>query len=140
YEKGEESAEKQEDNDENVGERRRKIGAQFAFGDSFDIRPGVHFFSSVMVSGMVMLRNTSSSLPSSVCSSSMCQPCAASAMLRARLPLASGDLGNTRAVTRVASSLRMAVRLTVDSTVSFEFKAEALMPVTRTVTAPAHSD
>src|ERR1043166_7736634 len=65
------------------------------------------------VSGMVMLRKTPSRRPSSVCNSSMRQPCAASAMEAANAPLIS-PLGKTRAVTLVASSRKTVMRLTAE--------------------------
>src|SRR5258708_24740144 len=84
---GEKSRQQQKDHNEHISDRRGKISREFPFGDGPDVCPGVHFFSSFAVSGMVMLRKISSSLPSSVCISSIRQPCAASPMLCASAPL-----------------------------------------------------
>src|ERR1700722_9200212 len=140
----EEARQQQENHDENVRHGRGEVSDQFAFGDGFYIGPGIHFFSSFAVSGSVMVRNTSSKRPSSVCNSSMRQPCAASAMLCANAPLGvlltPPVLGKIRAVTLVASSFRMMVFFTVESWESFWVSAEPVTPFTRNVTAPAQSD
>src|SRR5579862_4069311 len=120
HHKSEKAAEEQKDDNKNISERRGEIRREFAFGDGFDVSPGVHFFSweAPAVSGMVMLRKTSSSRPSSVCNSSIRQPCAASAMLDASAPL-TFDLGKMRTVTLVASSRNTVVRLTTGNCESF---------------------
>src|SRR6267154_2938623 len=141
---GEKSRQQQTDDDEHISDRRGEIAREFALGDGPDVCPGAHFFSSFAVSGIVMLRNTSSSRPSSVCISSILQPCAASAMLCASAPLAATltppVLGITRAVTPPASSFTMTTFFTVESCDSFWFNAAEATPFTRNVTAPAHSD
>src|SRR5258705_13907134 len=91
HHEGEKATQQQKDDDENIRDGRRKIGAEFAFGDGSDIRPGVHKLDGLLdkwidddglarhhvsrltsaVSGMVILRKTSSSRPSSVCNSSI---------------------------------------------------------------------
>src|SRR5579884_1511654 len=140
----EKAGEQQEDDDEHKRDWRREVTNQFALGDCFYVGPGIHLVSSFTVSGMVMLRNTSSKRPSSVCNSSMRQPCAMSPMLWASAPLCAlltpPLFGKTRAVTLVDSSFKIMVFFTVDNCESFCVSAEAVTPLTRNVTAPAHSD
>src|SRR5207247_3150591 len=89
---GEEAVEQQPNHNEHVGHGRREVTVQLPFGDGFDVLQrllhGLCSFSPV--SDQVMLRNTSSNRPSSVCNSSTFDPSFAvtSATLRARAPLA----------------------------------------------------
>src|SRR6185437_2555702 len=72
---GEKPTQQHKDHKKDVRDRRRKITRQLAFRDCFDVsKTRIHFRSSRTVSGIVMLRNTSSSRPSSVCSSSTFHP------------------------------------------------------------------
>src|SRR5450432_1714245 len=71
----EKSREQQKNHDENIRDRRRKIAGDFAFRDGHNIAKtvAVHFAASCFVSGIVMLRKTSSSRPSSVRNSEIFQ-------------------------------------------------------------------
>src|SRR5207244_3668105 len=84
---GEKPHQEQKQNDEHKRHRRGEIAAQFPFGDGLDISPACHF-ASLTVSGNVIVRNTSSKRPSSVCNSSIFQPSLTviSPTLRARSP------------------------------------------------------
>src|SRR5665213_58145 len=84
---GEKSGQEQEYDNKDIGDRRRKIPAQFPFGDGFDVAQSVHLEDSFAVSGRVMPRKTSSRRPSSVRTSSSCQPLAAPITWRASSPL-----------------------------------------------------
>src|SRR5580692_9434484 len=82
---GEKAIEQEKNDDENVGDGRGKIRQQFAPGDGFNVSERVHDFASrAVVSGMVMLRKTSSRRPSSVRKPSICQPLVASKTSRVR--------------------------------------------------------
>src|SRR5258706_16044535 len=59
--KSEEPGQQQENNQEYVGDRRRKIAAELALHDRLDNGPGTH---ARTVSGSVIERNTSSRRPS----------------------------------------------------------------------------
>src|SRR5271165_1287407 len=72
YHEGEESGQKQKNNDEYVCDRRREIGAQFSAGDRPD---GFHLSEGLSVSGNVIDLNTSSSRPSSTFRCAICQFC-----------------------------------------------------------------
>src|SRR5580692_364681 len=90
---GEKAIQQQKNDDENIGDRRGKIGAELALGDGLDIPRQIHCCPfPATVSGMVMLRNTSSRRPSSVRNSSICQPLVASKTSRVKSvsPLARG--------------------------------------------------
>src|SRR5580765_2451008 len=72
---GEEPHQEQEQHNEHKRDRRSEIAADFPFGNGLNISPTVHCASpSLAVSGLVMLRNTSSKRPSSVCNSSIFHP------------------------------------------------------------------
>src|SRR5205085_116835 len=72
--KGEESHQEQKQNDNHKSQRRGEIAAEFPFGDGLNVRPTAHGVASFAVSGRVIVRNTSSKRPSSVCNSSIFQP------------------------------------------------------------------
>ena len=109
-------------------------------------RHSFRFPPLLAVSGMVMVRNTSSKRPSSVCNSSILQPCAASAILCAKAPpgalLTPPLFGNTRAGhAGVACFLDNDRLLHGRKLRKFLIQCGApSTPVTRIVTAPAHSD
>src|SRR5437660_5696158 len=108
---GEKAAQEQKYDDENIGDRRGEIAAHLPFGDGLNIRPGRrHFVASLAVSGRVIVRNTSSKRPSSVCNSSIFQPpfTLISPTLRASSPFLFEVCGYTRAHTLVESSFTMA--------------------------------
>src|SRR5262245_24296541 len=92
HHEGKKADEKEKDDDENIGHRRREVARDLAFRDRDDVaqrrllaglRVSGHncFFLHRLnhqlfrepVSGKVIVRKTSSSRPSSVCSSSICQ-------------------------------------------------------------------
>src|SRR5262245_37959938 len=103
----EKARQQQENDDKHVSHRRCKIAAQLAFGDRGNVSTSVHCFASCTVSGNVMLRNTSSRRPSSVCSSRIFQPSCAQtcATLPAKSRPAPSDFGNARTTQPTASSL-----------------------------------
>ena len=83
---------KQKDDNENIGDRRRKISHQLSLGDGPDISQ-VSIHSGLTVSGRVMPRKTSSRRPSSVRSSSIFQPLAAATTFRTRSPFRASEAG-----------------------------------------------
>src|SRR5436190_1797142 len=69
----EKSRQQKKNDDKDVSYRRREVAGQFALGDCLDVTGCVHFDASFIaaVSGNVMVLNTSSKRPSSVCNSSI---------------------------------------------------------------------
>src|ERR1019366_5794718 len=139
HEEREEPAQQQEDHDKDVSDGRTEISTQLAFGNGPDVSPGIHFAASFTVSGMVMLRKTSSKWPSSACNCSICHSCAASPTAEASAPFAPA-FGKARTVTRPSFSSSTVTRLTRGNRFSFVVTAMDATPLTRRVTAPAHSD